>query len=234
MLYVIYGTDSEKTSLHSKKIVDALTKKKPDASVFMLNEDTFSVALLDEYLGASGLFEAKHIVRLDTLLTHEDFSESVLERLPLLGESEHVFVLREGALTAPIKKKVEKYAHEMRAYDVTEKKKERFNVFAITEALGNRDKKRAWMLYREALAENLVPEEIHGILWWQIKTMLQVASGDTANMKPFSVTKARTFLKKYSQTELEALARSFVNLYHDARRGIVEFEIGLEKLLLTL
>lgn len=234
MLYVVYGTDTEKTSLQSKKIVDALTKKKPDASVFILNEDTFSPALLDEYLGASGLFEKKHIVRIDGILSNDDFSEILLERLPLLEESEHIFVLREGSLTAPLKKKVEKYAHEARGYDKDEKKKERFNVFAITEALGNRDKKRAWMLYREALSENLVPEEIHGVLWWQIKTMLQVAKGDTDGIKPYSVTKARGFLKKYSQTELESLARSFVNLYHDARRGIVEFEIGLEKLLLSL
>lgn len=234
MLYVIYGTDAEKTSLQSKKIVDALTKKKPDASVFVLNEENFSQALLDEYLGASGLFEKKHIVRMDGILSHDDFSETLLEALPMLGESEHIFVLREGPLTAPIKKTVEKYAHEARAYDKDEKKKERFNVFAITEALGNRDKKRAWMLYREALSEDLVPEEIHGVLWWQVKTMLQVASGDVDGMKPYSVTKARGFLRNYSVEELKALARSFVNLYHDARRGIVEFEIGLEKLLLSL
>lgn len=184
MLYAIYGTDTEKTSHEAQKIVAGLIKKKPDASVFVLSDENISPALLDEYLGAVGLFEAKYIVRIEGLLTNEDFSELLLGRLPLLKESEHIFVLRDGALAAPLKKKIEKYAKEVRVYDAKEEKQERFNVFSLTEALGNRDRKRAWMLYREALHENLVPEEIHGILWWQIKTMLQVETGDTEGIKP--------------------------------------------------
>lgn len=234
MLYVVYGTNRDKTNAYVAKMISALLKKRPHADVFTISPDSFSPAELPRYVGGSGLFEEKHIVRLEGLLQNEMSSEHVAGQVALMAASDHIFILREEVLTAPLKKMCEKYAKEVRLFDEKTEKKNEFNIFSITDALVVRDRKRAWMLYREALKEGLVPEEIHGTLWWQIKTLIAVAEGDTIGLKPFVVTKARRARAHYTLEELKNLARSFVRVYHDARRGLVDFEIGLEKLLLSV
>jgi len=234
MLYVVYGTNRDKTGAYVAKMVSALLKKRPHADVFTVTPETFWNGDFERYVGGSGLFENKHIVRLEGLLGDEKSVDAVLGRLPDIAESEHIFILREESLTTPLKKKCEKYAKEVKNFDAKEEKKAAFNVFGITDALAARDKKKLWMLYREAIDEGLVPEEIHGTLWWQTKTLLQVASGDTEGMKPFVVGKAKRALGAYTKEELERLARELIHVYHDARRGLVELEVGLEKVLLGL
>jgi len=68
MLYVTYGTDREKTGAYVAKIIGALLKKRPHADVFTVSPDSFSVSDIPRFVGGSGLFEDKHIVRLEGLL----------------------------------------------------------------------------------------------------------------------------------------------------------------------
>ena len=68
---------------------------------------------------------------------------------------------------------------------------------------------------------NAVAEEQHGILFWQVKTMLLVASGETKGLKPFVVSKARKFTQNYSDNELRRLSDKLVTIYHDARSAEV-------------
>lgn len=233
MLYVIYGTDTKKTGAHAAKMIAALAKKRPDASIFSITPENYSSALLDEYIGSVGLFETKHIIKLDGLLA-DVVEADVLDRVSDMAENEHIFIMREEKLLAAQKKKLEKYAEEVREFALPENKQRTFNVFALADAVGSRDKKKAWSLYQDALREGLVAEEIHGTLWWQVKTMLQVARGDTEGLKPFSITKAKGFLKKHSPEQLRVLASALVETYHEARRGNAEMEIGIEKILLEL
>jgi len=127
-----------------------------------------------------------------------------------------------------MQKKTQEFALEKK------EKKDAFNIFSLTDALGERNKKRLWTRYQEALRAGSAPEEIHGILFWQLKTLLLVSKGATAGIKPFVITKAKHFLGNYTENELEDLTKSFVDLYHDARRGKIDFDIGLEKILLSL
>ena len=72
--------------------------------------------------------------------------------------------------------------------------------------MGKRDKKGAWAEYQKVLKEGLVPEEIHGILFWQIKTMLLASSSKSsveADLNPFVFKKAKEFSKNYSEDELK-------------------------------
>ena len=107
-------------------------------------------------------------------------------------------------------------------------------MFSLTDALGNRDKKKLWTLYQKAIRTNAVPEELHGILFWQVKTMLLVSQKETKDLKPFAVSKAKKFIQNYSEEELQKLARNLVELYHDTRRGFVEFPIALEQFILSI
>ncbi len=112
-----------------------------------------------------------------------------------------------------------------------------FNIWQLTDALGTRDKKSAWVLYQKALAADLSAEEIFFKLVWQVKTMLlasRTKSAIEADMKDFPYSKAKSFLKNFKVNELEQLSENFVTGYHEARQGKGEIETLIEKILLSL
>ena len=118
-----------------------------------------------------------------------------------------------------------------------DKKGREFNIFSLTDAIGARDRKRAWVLYQKALSAGLVAEQIFFKVVWQIKSMLIVSKtksvGET-DMKDFPYSKARSFLKNFKPGELETLSENLVVGYHRARRGEGEIETLVEKILLGL
>ena len=112
-----------------------------------------------------------------------------------------------------------------------------FNVFALTDAVGARNKKESWVLYQKALASGMVAEEIFWKIVWIIKSMLlasRTKNYSETEMKEFPYKKAKGFSKSFSKTELENLSESLVIGYHNARREIGEIETLIEKLLLGL
>lgn len=238
MLYLIHGTDWEKSRAKTHELIDALRKKKPDAELFRLDGENWSEAKLEELAGGIGLFERKFIVFADRLLGGKESSETVLAKMPEIASSENVFILLEDELKGETLKKAEKYAEKTQIFSVARKfAADRFNIFNLADAFGRRDKQTLWVLYQKALRAGAAAEEIHGTLFWQIKSMI-VASGSRtaaeAGLNPFVYKKAQGFLRHYKQDELKKFSSQMVSIYHDARRGGSELETALERLVLTI
>ena len=92
-----------------------------------------------------------------------------------------------------------------------------------------------WLLNREAL-KNGAAEEVYGILWWQLKTLLIAKKSKNAaesGLKPFVFSKAADFLLNFKDNELEKKAFELVKIYHSSRRQSAEMEISLEKWILN-
>ncbi len=118
-----------------------------------------------------------------------------------------------------------------------DKKGKEFNIFFLTDALGARNKKEAWVLYQKALLAGVSAEEIFFKFFWQVKSMLLASKTKSVletDMKPFTYNKAKGFLKNFKQEELEKLSEDLVTGYILARRGEGEIETLIEKLLLGL
>lgn len=112
-----------------------------------------------------------------------------------------------------------------------------FNIWSLTDAVGARKKKDAWILYQKALAAGLAPEEIFYKLVWQVKTLLlaqKTKSAEETDMKPYPYSKAKANLKNWKEGELEDLSEKLVVGYHEARRGEGEVETLVEKIILSL
>lgn len=112
-----------------------------------------------------------------------------------------------------------------------------FNIFALTDAIGARKKRDAWVLYQKAIAAGMVSEEIYWKLVWQTKTMLvasRTKSAEEADMKAYPYSKAKGFLNNFKPGELEKFSEDLVLGYHRARRGEGEIETLVEKTLLRL
>lgn len=122
------------------------------------------------------------------------------------------------------------------SYEPLTKKPNDFPIFGLTDAVGARNKKEAWIQYERALGSGMAAEEVFWKVVWQIKNML-LASRTTekdSGLNPFVYKKAKTSLKNFKAEELENLSEQLVLGYHRARRGEGEIELFLEKFILSL
>jgi hypothetical protein len=117
-------------------------------------------------------------------------------------------------------------------------KKDSFNIFTLTDAIGARKKKDAWILYQKALASGMAADDIFWrAIAWEIKTLLlasKTKSAEESGLNPFVYQKAKAYSKNFKAGELENLSETLVVGYHNARRGIGEIETLIEKILLSL
>ena len=132
----------------------------------------------------------------------------------------------------------EKIEEESLEQDVVGPKgKPDFNIFILTDALGARKKKDAWVLYRKALASGMAPEDVFFKLFWQVKTMLlakRTKTAEEADMKSYPYSKAKGYLNNFKEGEIEKLSEKLVLGYHAVRRGEGEMETFVEKAVLSI
>ena len=238
MLYFFYGSDKDTAREKMNALTEALRKKKPDAELFRIDPENWNEAKLQELTAGQGLFNNSYIVQVVSLFENKEAKEIFVDRLEEIAESPNVFIVLEGEVDKKTLLAITEVAEKVQLFERKEgKKKPDFNIFSLTDAFGRRDKKNLWVLFQKAVASGAVPEEIHGILFWQLKSMLvasRATSAGSAGLAPFVFSKAKSFLKNYTEEELKKLSSKFVTLYHDAHRGIHDFEVALERLILQL
>ncbi len=239
MLSLLYGTDEE------KKKAELARRQAPllDLSLVVVHLDdiSFNEYSLNELIGAQGLFGERYIVTLFGLLEKSDTREKILPLLQQMADSANHFFVIEKDLKKEFVTKFEKAKAEVHVFLKKADAKERFNVFAITDAFGARDRKRTWSLYIDALGHDIDPREISGILFWAIKNMLVVArlpkgkeTATLSGLSPFVFQKARMHAKNFTLPELEKISSDLVGLYHDGQFGSVSFPEAIESFLLRV
>lgn len=241
MIYLFYGTDLAKSKGAATRLAEGLLTKKPDATYAVIDSENFNQGLFEELLVAQGLFESKAVVLIKDLSFHKEGSVWVLEQIKTIAESPNIFIFAESA--GDLAKKLQKHAEKATEYTAKETlKKERFNIFLLTEALARRDKKTAWVLYNEALRKGQTPDEIEPMIFWQIKNLLLVKGYEKdsingpkeTNLKPFVFSKALSAAGFWQKEELENVLTSLVYLQKEVRSGEGDLDIGLEKILLSV
>ncbi len=236
MLYLIYGSDRDKARAKKDELLTVLRGKRPDAEVFILDTETFTMPKLESLYSSQGLFEQKHIVILDGLLSDKEAKQSVLGALSQTAGSSSAFLLLDGALDVKTVALIEK--HATKTYSFGEKKKAEWgnnSTFLIADAYGEKDRKKVWVLFQKAIRAGSSAEEIHGTLFWQMKTIMlakKTKSAEEAGLKPFPYSKAVLFAKNFSEEEIEEILSRLVDMYHGIRMEGGELETELEKFLL--
>lgn len=213
MLYLFYGSDSKKKIEAKEKILTDFKKKNQNIEVLVFNDINFDLLALENLAGSGGLFGKNFFVVLENVL-ESDAKDFILNKLVLLQESENTFVFSEMSVPKDTIKKFEKTKAGIQELQLKIFKNE-INPFSITYPFEKKDKKETWVVFNKLTEEGILPENIAGILFWKIKTMM---------LAPNS--------KKYKAEELAKMSSKLVSLYHDSHRGIVDFKTGLEKFLL--
>jgi len=233
MIYLIQGSDTFKTRDKYDSLIASLLARKLDSFAWKIDGENWNEETFKELIVSQDLFAKKYIVGCDHLLADKKSREIVLERLSEMKESANIFIILESELEAEASKIVHKYAEKDLSFDKKLGEKKSFNIFALTDALGERNRKRLWVLYQEALRADLSAEEVFWKFQWLVKHLLffKVAKNPaTSELKEgFAKKKILGFGKNYTKEELEKMSSELVDLFHRVRGGEGEMETELEK-----
>lgn len=238
MIYFFCGTDRDKVQKTARATFEALQKKKPDASFVSFNIENIDENVMQEITASQGLFERKVVARLSNMLDDKEKGETVLKFLKEMKATDNIIVWSEGEVNKAPLEKIKKYAEKAEEFGVKQKaEKKSPSIFKMTDAIGDKDKKNAWVLLRSELDNGTADEEIHGTIFWQIKSILlakETKSADEAGLNPYVYSKAKSFGRNWGTGELNTALSNLVDMYHKAHRGEVDFETELEKWLLSI
>jgi DNA polymerase III delta subunit len=232
MLYVFSGGDVVKTRRDAHEFV-ARTEEK-GAVVRIVRAEQYEPGMVRGVSQSASLFGGIECVVLDSLSENEEALVELEESAELLAESPHTVVVIDGKLPAAVVKMLKTHAKEWEESKLEEQ--ERFNVFAMADALAKRDKKTLWVLLARARAAGLAPEEIIGTLFWQLKAIRLTKvtkSASEADMKDFPYNKAKTAAKGFTDQDLARLSHSLITVYHEGHLG-TDIDLALEKWVLTV
>ncbi len=207
MIYILLGNNTKKKNSYLKKL-------NQNDNQILLSKAELSKEWLFGQARSISLFGATPLIIIDSLIKDGEIDFSP-EDLSILKDSQTVFVFLEEKLLAPELKKYKKYAIIEDFISPITKKEPKANVFNIAEAFARKDKIGTWFLYRGAIANGAQPEEISGILFWKIKTMI--------------LNKVKTFKIE----DLKKMLSVLVEIYHKAHRGETDFTISLEQFILS-
>lgn len=210
MLYIFHGTDIASSAKKAHSLIDSLRAKRPDAAFVSITASDWNRSIIEEHLGGQGLFSNKYIVFLNRVTENVDAKENLASVAEVMNQSTNVFIVLEAKLNAELKKAFEKYAEKIVISEPKEVKsffaKAGFNVFALGDAVAQKNSLKAWVLYRQAVASGIESEAIIGTLFWKMKT--QPNPGESL--------------------------RQLIQIYHDGHRGLLDIELSLERYILRL
>lgn len=236
MLYVIYGNDREQGRQAFQVLREKLLESATEERVLIEGEVTGE--LLDALAVSQGLFGETTLAIFDSVLEKKGEQELLASRAESLTSSSNHFLVFEPTLEKSIAKEVALHATQMD--ECTAQKiaaRPSFNIFALGDALGGRNKKELWVLYQGALRAGLELEEIVGTLFWAVKNMALMKHAkmeESVGLNPFVAKKARGFAANYSEEEIKNLSRDLATIYHEAHRGGESMDIALERFILSL
>jgi len=236
MIYLFHGDNWDSKQKKIESFLENLRIEHVFGSETYMDVDSFSEKELSGLIDSKTLFDGISLVTLRNIFQEEDYTTTMVTYLPTLSLSPNIFLINEGTLKKDILKKISQHSKEIFSFEEEKLRKEKDGtMFALADACGERNKKKLWILYQKFLTQGVDSNQILGILFWQIKTMLMArdTSGPVSGINPYVLKKVRGYNKNYTEKELQELSKKIILLHGMSREG-VNLEIGLEKLILSL
>ncbi len=243
MLFIFHGSDRQSSFRAFRSLLRSLSGKRPEASVFWFDDLDFDPEKFREILVSRSLFYGQHLVAGRRLLADPEIRAFLFENRQTLKESEHIFLLWEEDLKTEKVGDLLEVAEQVKDHSLPRQiKREEFNVFSLSDALGSRDRKKLWLLLVEAKLNGLPAEKIYWRLFDQVKKMILIKSASDPGFltkppfgfKPFFVKKLKTSADNYDLRELQELAAELFRIFCLAREGRKDLFVGLESVVMRL
>lgn len=243
MYYLFHGKDVSKSRAKLQATILSFSKKNPHSNILRVSEGDFNESQFLEFFGGQSLFSDKLLIICDDILKNDDAREFILENLTELKNSPNVFIILEDELKKAEFEEIGKNSEKVFNFDLEKKEiKKEFNIFLISDAFGEKNKKKLWIVFNKAKRNGMVAEEIFWKIVWQAKNILLAYTaereGDSSLAKlkisPFVLSKSKKYAKNFKESELKDIYSELVSLYHESRRQSLDFDLALESFILNL
>lgn len=219
MIYLFSGNDYIK----KQEAINLFLQDKKDLEILYFDDSSFSEnSFLEEAFGA-GLFLGKKAFILNGILSSHG-KNFILSIIKSLSDSENIFIFSEEILNKEIYSVISKFIKKEKSFDILKSKNaEKFNIFSITDAFGQKDKRKVWVLLQKAIKEGISFEEILNILIWQVKNIILVKNSKDikkTGLAPFVFQKTKKFADNFKDQELKDISRDLVSLFHESHLGL--------------
>ena len=237
MMYLFYGSDTDKVRRKAFEWVAAARKKEPNLTYVRLAREDMSASALLEAATSNSLFAKRTLTLLDDPYTParggsasggnvEEESEenqvattSVLDDyLDMLAESDNAIVILAPRLAAARAKKLA--AKATKIYEFSEHARlpagrQGFNS-GLVNALGAKNREKLWLEIVCALRAGDAPEMLHGLLHWKARDLMEKGS------------------RAWSPAEARALSLALISLLQTSRRKGFDLSESLERFALSV
>lgn len=215
-------------------LADMLTQA-PDALVTRFNDLSFDPSLATEALVSQNLFGGGNIVVFEGILDTEEGETFYKTTLPT---TQNTVLIRETEISKEFLPEFKKMA-EIIEFAAVKAFKKPENSFALSDAIGARDKKATWVEFEKIRRRGGAMEEVHGTIFWAFKSLYVAATATKedalqSGMKEYTYRTNLNFSKKYLVPELKTKLGELKDMYHQAHRGECDLEAELELFLLRL
>jgi len=240
MSALYYGTDTEILLNKVAEELERFQRKYPNGRIVRFDSENFSPSSVLTEICGGGLFALPNLIILDRISLHEEGKDFYKEHHESIAGSMHTIVVREDKIDKPTVVKLEKSGITPHYFELQEKKaREEFTIFDVAMAFGARDKKRLWVAFDTAKRKGSLAEEIHGTIFWAVKTMLITAlvtpkEAGEIGVKEYSYRTYKAFTKNYSITELRQILSDLKEMYHEGHEGGRDLEVLLERYILSV
>lgn len=236
MIYILTGTDQIKR----QKEIEKIRKAEGGESAFLVMTHLFEEGNLDVYdelFSMRDLFGKSNFIRIKNWNNDEGLVSKIKEYADFFVKEKNILILETDSFTKTIEKKLQKLEPRVVTIGDAFVKKESTTLFALTDACLTRDKKRAWTLFFDAKKRGVSPEEIHGLMWWQYKTLALVyktpkKEWSSLGVSPFVLKKIESSLLKYKKEDLASIINEFFSLVYSARQRSQDSYNALELFIL--
>lgn len=211
-------------------------------NIFLFWEETlepFFFSTFKKY--AENISEFKPLSPLKTRNWLEN--ESTKRKISMAGGLSEELIKQYGNDLWSLSQALEKHSLAPKADLFLSRKGNQVNIFHIADAVAEKDRGRAWLLFQKALLSGIDPEEIFWKIVWQIKNLLLLKNLlplgekkiiEATNLHPYVVKKTLSAIRNHSEEELAGYSSELIDLYHNSRRGLADFDVGIEKFLIKL
>lgn len=112
-----------------------------------------------------------------------------------------------------------------------------YSPFALQDAIGAADNKKAWIEYQKLKFLGIEDEElVHNVIS-KVRDMCLISRGASIKdlgIKDFTYNKAKKDLKNWQEEKLFRFYEKLISLYHESRMGGEPLDIALEKAILKM
>jgi hypothetical protein len=229
MIYLFYGSDTDKVREKAFAWVSAARAKEPGLAYARIAKEDITEGVLEDAAQSGGLFIKRLLVLFDDPFAktkggdeeegEEGESKDLFEAyLDTLAASDNAIVILAPKLLATKAKKVAGKSAKEYKFDVPAAREAArgFNSNFVN-ALAAKDGEKLWLELERALRAGDAPEMLHGLLHWKARDILAKGGG-----------------RAYPAREARELSMRLISLLQESRRTGTDLSLALERFALTI